>query len=392
MPGRADRPARWCEADLLARVEGNLALAARAVDVLVAGGASPLAAKVVAETAMLVHVVAPLRHHSRALAHALDALAAHVAPHTRTGDRVAGICLDPGHALDHASGHVMLAASGYPDPTVDGLLSLALQQVGDLGPERLPHRELELQWLRRLHGEPVPTATERAVVARSALARPVDALASTREDVYAFTHALMYVSDLGRRPVAGGRPRAALRADAEAALAYAMDSVDHDLCAEVLFAWPMLGLPWTPVAAVAFQWLAHAEDETGHLRGLGYDPEVAAGLGGASLECYVLSTSYHTAYVMAMLCAAVVASGRRPPRIDPTSALWREARARLALTASLRHAVTRGDLDAVASALDAAVRDGLACGPAVAQAVALLRRAGHLAAGSRRQEVSAGYS
>ena len=63
------------------------------------------------------------------------------------------------------------------------------------------------------------------------LGRPMDALGSARLDIYAFTHAVMYASDLGERRIALPRPSPAIAADAEAALAYSLDSNDFDLTA-----------------------------------------------------------------------------------------------------------------------------------------------------------------
>jgi hypothetical protein len=95
------------------------------------------------------------------------------------------------------------------------------------------------------------------------LGRPLDALGSTRFDVYAFTHAVMYATDLGTRRARLPRRFRDIKADAIAALAYSLDTADHDLTAEVLLTWPMLGLGWNPAATFAFRLLADAEDELG---------------------------------------------------------------------------------------------------------------------------------
>src|SRR5262249_33731846 len=130
-------------------------------------------------------------------------------------------------------------------------------------------------------------------------------------------------------------------------------------------------------------------------------------LAGEERARYVAATSYHTVYVMAFLCAAALASGSAPPAAvlapsprrspgcgavllrllgtDNPRPRWREllealspteqdAAAPLLLAILLRRARTRGDLDLVRRALEAALEHGLAAGPSVVQAAALLRR------------------
>ena len=156
------------------------------------------------------------------------------------------------------------------------------------------------------------------LLANSMLGRPMDALGSSRFDIYAFTHAVMYASDLGGRRIALPRPSAAIAADADTALAFSLNSNDFDLAAEVLMTWPMLGLDWSPTATFAFRLLASAEDDLGFLPGTKFDfARYRATLKGDERSRYALMTSYHTAYVMGFLCAAALRHGRAPPAEVP---------------------------------------------------------------------------
>ena len=309
----------------------------------------------------------------------------------------------------------MLSRLGYPDQAVDRLLAESLAIGAGLGPERLPHRRLEQAWLARLWGaREQPGPDDPALLAESMLCRPMDALGSTRLDVYAFTHALMYATDLGRRRVAVPRPLPSVAADAEAALAHSLDADDFDLTAEVLLTWPMLGVAWSPSAAFAFRILADVEDSVGFLPGSRFDRARYLGLSGHEQSQYALATSYHTAYVMGFLCAAALGPDRAPPvevpadesapgagaavlrlvdRSGPTSC-WRgpfaaltpgqqDAVAPLVLAILLRRARKACDLGLVRDALELAVAHDLVAGPAPAQAAALLRRSRALELASR---------
>jgi hypothetical protein len=418
VPMPANPVVRWSHADLTRRVVDVLDLALEMVHSLADTASAPAAAtreqgvagimreKVVSETAMLLLCVEPLCGQDERIRERFEAIGTLLAPLARCDDVLAGICLDPALARDHAVGHIILSRLGLPDPRVDGLLSRSLAMGPNFGPERLPHRLLEQAWLARLWNtvEP-PTRRDADLVADSMLGRPMDALGSTRLDIYAFTHAMMYASDLGRREVVGLRSAAAVVADADAALAFSLDTNDFDLTAEVLMTWPMLGLEWTPAATFAFGILADLQDALGFLPGaaLGetrYRPFVAG-----DRSRIALATSYHTTYVMGFLCAAALAPGREPPAAvrparhargataavlalmsqEISTPCWmrpltelpfaqQDAVAQLLLGIILRRARTRGNVKLVQQALQVALAFDLIDGPAPSQAAALLRR------------------
>jgi hypothetical protein len=81
----------------------------------------------------------------------------------------------------------------------------------------------------------------------------------------------------------------------------------------MLMAWPLTGAPWSAGAAFAFRVLARAEDKNGVLPAPGPPPQRAKELQGDARTDYLLATSYHTAYVMGLLCCAALHPGRAPP-------------------------------------------------------------------------------
>jgi hypothetical protein len=243
------------------------------------------------------------------------------------------------------------------------------------------------------------------MLADSMLGRSMDALGSTRLDIYAFTHAVMYASDLGGRKVVLPRGFGAVTADADAALAYSLDANDFDLTAEILMTWPMLRLRWSSAATFAFGILAKVEDGLGFLPGSTFDPGRYEALEGAERMRYALMTSYHTAYVMGYLCAAALRQGCAPPAAVATAQrargaeavvlrllsredmtpCWREPFGALSsgqqesvapwlVAVLLRRARTQGNLSLVREALEISLVHDLIDGPAPGQAAALLRR------------------
>jgi hypothetical protein len=242
----------------------------------------------------------------------------------------------------------------------------------------------------------------------SVLNHAMDLLTNSREDVYAFTHALMYVADFNLVPQELPRPRSAILADAEAALARCLDDQDYDLAGEVLLAWPLTGASWTPGGAFGFRVLARVEDDAGFLPAPSTRLDRAARLQTADRGDYLLATAYHTAYVMGLLCAAALQPGRAPPRTLPvqrsrghqgpepllawldahgTRQHWRDdldrldpseraATTSLLFNIALRRAVSRRAFAELPELLELGVAHGLAGLPAARQAAELLSRLG----------------
>jgi hypothetical protein len=368
-----------------------------------------LAEKVVAEVAMLILCAASVQDVDPEIDERIRAMAELIMGRARSDSVVAGICLEPGLACDHALAHLVLTRLGYPDSTTDRLLIESLRTGRGLGPERLPHRELEQEWLARLLAMDADSLKpDPGLPGRSMLGRPLDVLASTRDDIYAFTHAVMYMTDLGERVVELPRAAEEIGADAEAALAYGLDIEDFDLAAEVLLTWPMLRIPWSEGACIGFGVIALAADELGFVPGPSFDKEHYEGLTEYRRDDYILTSSYHTNLVWGFLCAAALRPGcapqltaTRPTGVDKVgdvllgldpdciSPLWRRARAMsvdqreaiapMLFVALLRRAASGGRFATIQEALRVALATGLAEAPAPQQSAALLRRSTILA-------------
>jgi hypothetical protein len=238
----------------------------------------------------------------------------------------------------------------------------------------------------------------------SVLCQPMDLLSGSREDVYAFTHSLMYVTDFNIQPWRLPRHRPMILADAEAALTRCLDDQDYDLAGEVLLAWPLTGRSWG-AAAFGFRVLAHVEDQAGFLPSTNTRLDRLNMLQGDDRAKYLLATAYHTAYVMGLLCAATLQPGRAPPTvIRPASATsgvgrlflakldadrqrphWREeidqlseperdSLAGMFLTIGLRRSVIQRDFARLHEFLEIGSTAGLTDTPAASQAAELLAR------------------
>ena len=233
-----------------------------------------------------------------------------VTPLARPESLPASLCLEPALALDSAFAHIQLSALGNRDAELDLLLELAFAEPA-CGPEQSVVAALHQEWLRGVRsGEPDLSRLVR-LLEKSSLGRAVDVLRCTTQDVYVLTHAVMHGTDLGEWEVGAPRPAADLLADLDALLGIALDADNLDLATELLWSWPMLRLPGTPAAVLAFDVLAHAHHEHGFLPGPGFDVECHAALPPDAAEAYVLRTSYHATLVLGILGASLLSRGVR---------------------------------------------------------------------------------
>jgi len=360
--------------------------------------------KVVGETGLLLLAASSCASRA-AVRERLEHVARLLVPYAR-GERVrARICLEPSLALEHALAHVCLSAIGLPDSDLDTLLSESLQAESAGGRERPPHRQLEQEWMLRVWSPSSGRRVDPGLPGRSALGRPSDVLSVQKEDGYAFTHSLMYLTDLGARRIRLPRSQSTIAAEADATSAWSLDEPDYDLCGEVLLTWPYLGLPWSASATLGFAVLALVEDRVGFLPTPGTSLERLKTLRGNEKSRYILTSSYHSAFVMGLLCAGALREGCRPPislpgrsrhpgataklmrlvgavgaepawrdHLDDLSSIEQDSAAPFVLNVCLRRAALQRDLVAMRSALVIGEKHGLLDAPAPRQAAELLRR------------------
>jgi hypothetical protein len=268
--------------------------------------------KPLAETAMLLYVASAVTEYAEVKDRVAD-LSHLLAANARTYRTLCAIALHPSICLQLAMPHILLGRLGLTDPRFDRVVRLSIESSAHMGQEVLPHRALERMWIHSLWSGRPPGAELDAMASSSALNHPLDLIWGTREDAYALTHTFMYFSDFGYSPRPLPRPTAAILSESSALLARSLLVEDYDLAAEVLMAWPLTRATWSPAAAFGFRVLADLEDSVGFLPAGNGAPERFLRLTGSERTRYALASSYHTAYVMGMLCALGLRPGNAPP-------------------------------------------------------------------------------
>jgi len=326
----------WKIEDLSRRLCRILAIAKKAVQQLAPAGYTDVeepensvrSEKVVSETAIFLLAASKVTRSPDVLAR-VNEIAISLIPHERSAKTMLAIAVEPTLALDYALAHLCLNNLGYRDERLNVLLRQSIGSQAAMGRERLPHRMLEQQWITELlnadetsqntianHNSAthLENCASSAVSVKTVLDEPMDLLHGSREDIYAFTHALMYATRFGTAPEQLPRPKNVILLEAEAALARCLDDCDYDLAGELLLAWPLTDGTWSPTAIFAFRVLAQIEDEAGFLPTPNTRTKRADVLQGKDRTLYLLATAYHTAYVMGLLCAATAQTNKAPPK------------------------------------------------------------------------------
>ena len=338
--------AAWPRHDLEARLVRVLDLAAAVVSDFGAHGRTDELVpelgfgpdKVVAESAMLAWAAAGCTTDAE-VGSRVDRLVDLLVPLARSLRVLLDAALHPARAFKYAVPHVLLSRLGRPDPEFDAFLADACASARASAADVPPSARLERHWIAQawpaLSADGAePDGPQRGPdrtldpdlgrgqdqgltwgpdLRQTALGRPLDVLDASREEVYALTHVLFYVSDLGHRsPTALPRPAVDVLADVEAALVRYVHGEDYDLAGELLMAWPELRAAWGPVAAFCFRVLADVEDAVGVLPCGNVDHARFAALPPGERERYARATGYHTAYVMGFLCASALRCGEPP--------------------------------------------------------------------------------
>ncbi len=318
----ADPRVSWDASDLSRRLRRAIELAIETVEEFGDGGwvddEAPALSfgpeKVVAEAAMLAWAAAGSDRDPELRARLVE-LCERLESKVGAERVLADVAGQPARAFKYAVPHVLLGALGHVQPDRDRFLGSRCARTAGLANDLPPSALLERAWLTRLwntwEGSPVEDPSQTLLDA------PIDVLSEPREDAYALTHELFYLTDFGRERIAARRPAVdvgRVLTDVESLVLRYLDAGDYDLTGELLMAWPQLQAEWSPTAAFALRVLARVEDEVGVLLCGNLDTQRMERLDDAPRRRYARATGYHTAFVMGFLCAVALRSEVPPPR------------------------------------------------------------------------------
>lgn len=303
--------------NLLTRLEKVLDFAERAIPVLAilpdeaCGHGRFRREKFISETALLLYAAHAASQQSDRITKKVRRIALHLEQFARSQSILTMMRIRPTAASELAVAHACLTKLGLPDSAFHERVSSVLLSPMQVLTEKLPWKELEKKWFADISGIAVSVDTA-SIMSHLIINKGLNALSARREETYAFTHALIYLSDFGQSMVEVTRPKEELGLDADCALARCLDDDDFDLAAETLMTWPYLRLEWSSTAKFAFEVLLTVEDAVGYLPSLSLRKDAFASQRSTEQDAYFLLEAYHTVFVMGLLCAACLTTGHYP--------------------------------------------------------------------------------
>ncbi len=174
------------------------------------------------------------------------------------------------------------------------------------GSPRSTYDALELQYILDINSfERLSLGSSRHLYKNSVLNATVNPVYISDEVAYEITHIILFLSDMGSRPV---------KELTEPERSHASEVIDEllglytcaenwDLTSELMLCRQALQSPVTPLASFAQSALYHAQLQSGALPGPAFDPKLARSLAGERLLDYTFKTCNH-ATLAATLCAA----------------------------------------------------------------------------------------
>jgi hypothetical protein len=311
----------WENPDLVRRLRYSINFAKKTIKLLAKDGFSHpddkeknvKPGKIIGETAILLLFAASPECQDE-LQPDIDELAVLLIPFARSEKNLVDICLYPSLALDIAHAHICLSKIGYPDLQFDNLLIAACNAHAHFGHERTPYRIIEREWMRKLWKN--VNRSIDSIIPYTLLTHPIDLLHGTRDDMYAFTHALIYSAGIDQGFEALQRQKEEILDEADAMLAKCLDEQDYDLTAELLLSWPLTGSEWSPTSVFALRVLEQLENKVGFLPSPSIHTEIPKGIRESERISYLYGTTYHTIYVMGLLCSTILKYQWNPSRVS----------------------------------------------------------------------------
>lgn len=178
--------------------------------------------------------------------------------------------------------------------------------------ERVPFRLLDRRWVLSVAGQ--GDFIDQAALSSSAGCRSMHPIYMSREDAYAITHTVMYVTDFG----AASPPdhlSAGLRDTLDDCLIWCLVAHDYDLVAELLLARVYLCRSLGAVGRVAWRDCISVWDQLGFLPSPTLHADAFLALSSESERVqYAHHHMYHTVLVAGLLCSALEGlTGSLPP-------------------------------------------------------------------------------
>lgn len=264
--------------------------------------------KLIVESLLLVLIVERFRERSPEIQQRLQNICEFCIPLVYTPKNRMLVSRYPHTAITFGISHFALKQMGYGDAVFGRTIESAFRSRQVHAIERLPYRSMEARWLQSLLFKDQRACFDDLLLA-SILKAQAHPLRMSTSDSYAFTHALMYVTDFGDQPLPENLEISHLESLNDQLIAAQIVNENLDILGELLMSAMFLSRPWSVRARFAWHFLAETWNQFGILPSPSFEAKEYAKLSAKDARAYAFKHTYHTIYVGAILCSLIL---RRP--------------------------------------------------------------------------------
>ena len=261
--------------------------------------------KVVVETALLALLASRVSGAGQVLLSELESLISEIAIQARSESNRVRLLRFPQSAASIGIAHICLSHLGHGDEAFEALIRRAFASGHVDAIERLPYRSMDLAWLRGIH-DPNTPPNFQGLLQHSILLSRAHPVYMAEIDAYAITHAIMYLTDFGTKPLPPSISQKRVSEMVDSCLAWHLLAGNFDLLGELLISAALVDHSWSPYARITIRMLTSVFDEFGFLPSATFDTKRYRELGGDEASAYAFHHIYHSTYVAGILCQVLL--------------------------------------------------------------------------------------
>lgn len=201
--------------------------------------------------------------------------------------------------------HVALERLGFPDPIFDKLIRSAFEYSYIRSYEKLPFRTMDERWAEGLLFPERQTSFDD-LLSISILSGRAHPIYMEPYEPYALTHAVMYLTDFGMRPLPLSFATCEIDAKADACIASNLLNNNLDLLTELVICSVARGVKPSPYVRYAWAHLRATWERLGYLPSPTYDAEAHSRLPGKEGITYFELHTYHSTFLFGVLASILL--------------------------------------------------------------------------------------
>lgn len=225
-------------------------------------------------------------------------------PEARSVRNASLIMRFPQLSLSLGIAHITLNKLGYEDVDFDYIIKNSLSVSLSKSGEKLAFRNMDADWIRYLYSDDeihMRSMTEHHE--SSILNRNTHPIFMQREDFYALTHCIMYLTDFGKKDFPFCNDVHHISKNIEDSIKWHLHEKDFDLLSELILCYIYLNGDINPIVAVALNFVISSWNKIGFLPSRSFSVKKYNSLEGLQKKAYSFANIYHTLFVGTMLAS-----------------------------------------------------------------------------------------